>query len=342
MTKIIATLIRLAILLFPFVSATAFAHSLGIDQAELKERPKGTYVLFAKVPRALAHLITAPELPEGCALNGNPRGQRGPAEVRFKFTCDEPLTSRDTLVLPWQREGVLLTVTWADRTSKSRMVMQEGADITVDLALFRAGSGSWLAAAKRYLALGIEHILLGIDHLLFVLALLLMVRGPWMLVKTITAFTVAHSITLALASLGVIEVPSAPVEAVIALSILFVCVEIVHARQGRVGLTYRYPWVVAFAFGLLHGLGFAGALAEIGLPPSEIPLALLFFNIGVEIGQMIFVAVVWATIAAWNWVSRPPRAPSWNWARAVPVYAIGTLATYWFIDRAAVILPTAP
>lgn len=342
MTRTIGAIIRLAVLLFVLEAAPALAHSLGIDQAELNEGPKGTYVLLAKVPQALAHLITAPELPERCALTGNPRGRRGLMEVRYAFTCDEPLTARDTLVLPWQREGVLLTATWADGTSASQMVAREGATITVDLALFQAGSGSWLAAAERYLGLGIEHILLGIDHLLFVLALLLMVRGPWMLVRTITAFTVAHSITLALATLGFIEVPSRPVEAVIALSIVFVCVEIVHARQGRLGLTYRNPWVVAFAFGLLHGLGFAGALAEIGLAPVEIPLALLFFNIGVEIGQLIFVAAVLAAIAAWTWVSRPLRAPSWSWARAVPAYAIGTLATYWFIERAAAILPAAP
>ena len=196
---------------------------------------------------------------------------------------------------------------------------------------------SWRDAAKRYLALGIEHILLGIDHLLFVLALLLIVSGPWVLVKTITAFTVAHSITLGLATLGFINVPSRPVEAAIALSIAFVCVEIIHARQGRKGLTYHYPWVVAFAFGLLHGLGFAGALSEIGLAQPEIPVALLFFNIGVEIGQLMFVAVVIGVI--WG-MKRLPFEPG-EWTRAVPVYVIGTLATYWFIERVAAIVAAA-
>ena len=342
MTRTIRTVICLAVLVFALDAVPAFAHSLGIDQAELKEHPKGTYVLIAKVPQSLAYLIAAPELPDRCGLSGSPRGLRGPAEVSWAFACDEPLTARDMLVLPWQREGVLLTTTWADGTSASQMVTRKGAVITIDLALFQAGSGSWLAAAERYLGLGVEHILLGIDHLLFVLALLLMVRSRWTLVKTITAFTVSHSITLALATLGVIAVPSRPVEAVIALSIVFVCVEIVHARQGRFGLTYSYPWLVAFAFGLLHGLGFAGALAEIGLPPSEIPLALLFFNIGVEMGQLIFVVAVLAAIAAWSRVSRPLRLPSRSWARGVPAYAIGTLATYWFIERALTILPAAP
>ena len=200
--------------------------------------------------------------------------------------------------------------------------------------MLQAGSGSWSDAARRYLSLGIEHILFGIDHLLFVFALLLIVRGRWMLVKTITAFTVAHSITLALATLGFINVPLRPVEAAIALSIVFLCVEIVHARQGRIGLAVRYPWVVAFAFGLLHGLGFAGALAEIGLPQSEIPIALLFFNIGVEIGQLMFVAVVLGVI--WGLQRLQFQAPSW--AQAIPVYVIGTLATYWFIERVVVVI----
>ncbi|MFQ6024814.1 MAG: HupE/UreJ family protein, partial [Acidiferrobacterales bacterium] len=162
-------------------------------------------------------------------------------------------------------------------------------------------------------------------------------RGPWMLVKTITAFTVAHSITLGLATLGFIHVPSRPVEAAIALSIMFLCVEIIHARQHRISLTYRYPWLVAFAFGLLHGLGFAGALSEIGLPEKEIPLALLFFNIGVEIGQLIFVSAVLALA----WMFRRLRFDSWTWASAIPVYAIGTLATYWFVQRLATMFPVA-
>ena len=145
--------------------------------------------------------------------------------------------------------------------------------------------------------LGVEHILLGIDHLLFVLALLILVQGTHKLIVTITAFTIAHSVTLAGASLGFLNVPGAPVEACIALSIVFVATEIVHGRNGQPGLTARRPWIVAFAFGLLHGFGFAGALHEIGLPQTDIPLALLFFNVGVEVGQLIFIAAVLAVIA---------------------------------------------
>ena len=148
--------------------------------------------------------------------------------------------------------------------------------------------------ARTYFLLGVEHILLGIDHLLFVLALLLLVRNPWMLVKVITAFTVAHSITLAVAALGWAHIPQAPVEAVIALSIMFVAAETIRQRRDGTDLTSKAPWIVAFAFGLLHGLGFGGALKEIGLPQSDVPLALLTFNLGVEAGQLVFVLAMLA------------------------------------------------
>jgi hydrogenase/urease accessory protein HupE len=228
----------------------------------------------------------------------------------------------------------VLTATWLDGSEVKRLFQHEAGTITVNLAELQAGSGSLMRAAGRYTSLGIEHILLGIDHLLFVLALLLIVRGAWMLVKTITAFTVAHSITLGLATLGFIHVPSRPVEAAIALSIVFLCVEIIHARQHKIGLTYRFPWLVALLFGLLHGLGFAGALSEIGLPQSEIPIALLFFNIGVEIGQLIFVFVVLIL----EWLMHRLRVTQLEWVRALPVYFIGMVATYWFVERTLSIL----
>jgi hydrogenase/urease accessory protein HupE len=189
--------------------------------------------------------------------------------------------------------------------------------------------------AQTYTLLGIEHILLGIDHLLFVLALLLLVRGTGRLIATITAFTLAHSLTLFAATLGWLTVPGPPVEAIIALSIVFVAGEIVRARQGRPGLTQRYPWIVAFTFGLLHGLGFAGALAEVGLPPLSIPLALLFFNVGVEIGQLMFVLAALAVGAVIRWGARrwPLPTPAWAW-RVLP-YSIGGIASYWVVERVA-------
>ena len=310
-------------------SLPAWAHDIGVTQAELREGVGNRYSLSVQTTPAGAHLFAPPMLPSHCRFAGNPRGAQGLDRLRFEFACRTPLTVNDTLQLPWRREGAMLTARWRDGSSARRFFKRKARHITVKLSALQAGSGSWLDAANRYLNLGIEHILLGIDHLLFVLALLLIVRGSWVLVKTITAFTVAHSITLGLATLGVIKMPTRPVEAAIALSIVFLCVEILHASNRRTGLTYRYPWVVAFAFGLLHGLGFAGALAKIGLPPREIPLALLFFNIGVEIGQLIFVAAVSAVI----WALRRRRLDRWAWARAVPVYVIGTLATYWLMTR---------
>jgi hypothetical protein len=177
--------------------------------------------------------------------------------------------------------------------------------------------------------LGVEHILTGVDHLLFVLGLLLLVRGFGRLVKTISAFTVAHSVTLTLATLGFVRVPPAPVEAVIALSIMFVAREILRATDGVPSLARRQPWLVAFAFGLLHGLGFAGGLSAAGLPADHVPLALLFFSAGVEIGHFAFVATVLAMLIALRRARIAPPA----WAHAVPAYAIGGIATFWVIER---------
>jgi hydrogenase/urease accessory protein HupE len=190
--------------------------------------------------------------------------------------------------------------------------------------------GRW-DVARTYLGLGVKHILLGIDHLLFVLALLLLVNGARRLFWAITAFTAAHSLTLAAATLGWVHVPPPPVEASIALSIVFLASEIMHARAGHPGLTYRQPWIVAFLFGLLHGFGFAGALSEIGLPANAIPVALFFFNVGVETGQLMFIAAVLTVIAA----ARRIRLPRYDWSWKLPVYAIGTVASYWTIDRIA-------
>jgi len=188
---------------------------------------------------------------------------------------------------------------------------------------------------RTYTALGIEHILTGFDHLLFVLALVLLVQGARRLIATITAFTVAHSLTLAAATMGWMEVAGPPVEAAIALSIVFVAAEIVRSRQGRPGLTQRYPWAIAFVFGLLHGFGFAGALAEVGLPQLAVPTALLFFNIGVELGQLVFIAVVLAIIAAGRWLGHRSAASKPPWLWRIPPYVIGSSASYWMLERLA-------
>ena len=189
----------------------------------------------------------------------------------------------------------------------------------------RDGAG----VVRAYLLLGIEHILTGFDHLLFLLALVLIVDKRRRLLWTITAFTIAHSFTLAAATLDFVHVPQAPVEAAIALSIVFVAAELVHGMQGTLGITAYAPWIVAFSFGLLHGLGFAGALAQVGLPPNSIPLALLFFNAGVELGQLAFVIAVWAALTALLRL----RIPQPFWARAITPYAIGSIAMFWMIQR---------
>lgn len=185
--------------------------------------------------------------------------------------------------------------------------------------------------AWTYLVLGVEHILAGIDHLLFVLALLLIVRGAKRIVATVTAFTVAHSITLVAATLGLLSVPGPPVEAIIALSIVFVAAEVIHGVQGKPGITARAPWIVAFSFGLLHGLGFAGALEEVGLPQTAIPIALLMFNVGVELGQLIFVVAALACGA----LAQRLLKKRLEWAVPVTAYGIGSIAALWTIERVA-------
>ena len=190
--------------------------------------------------------------------------------------------------------------------------------------------------AGTYFRLGVEHILLGVDHLLFVLGLLLLVTQRWMLVKTITAFTVAHSITLALSTFAIVRVPGPPLNAAIALSILFLGPEIVRKWRGRISFSIRHPWVVAFAFGLLHGIGFASGLSLTGVPHGEIPLALLFFNLGVEAGQLSFVVIALLTSKAIQTLEldRP------QWLTRIPGYIVGSLGAFWTIQRVVPILIT--
>ena len=183
--------------------------------------------------------------------------------------------------------------------------------------------------ARVYLMQGIEHILFGTDHLLFVLGLMLMVHDRWMLLKTITAFTVAHSITLAAATLGYVHVPAPPLNAAIALSIMFVGVEVLRSWRGETSLTLRQPWLVAFAFGLVHGLGFASGLISLGLPQGDIPVALLLFNIGVEIGQLSFVALMLLLMRSFHQLEIRWPQP----VRMMPAYAVGSLGAFWTIDR---------
>ncbi len=197
-----------------------------------------------------------------------------------------------------------------------------------------SASQTWLGVAGAYIVQGIRHIHFGADHLLFVLGLLLIVADRWMLLKTVTAFTVAHSITLAIATLGYTAVPVIPLNAAIALSILFLGPEIVRSWRVETSFTIRHPWVVAFAFGLLHGFGFASALTSAGLPRQELPFALVSFNLGVEFGQLGFIALILALERSFRILEvRWPR-----WAQALPGYTVGSLGAFWTVQRVALLL----
>lgn len=234
----------------------------------------------------------------------------------------------ETIRIQGKATGVTDVIARVERLDGSSQV--ERLQATAPQFEVRAPAGTF-EIAWSYTVLGIEHILGGIDHLLFVFALLLIVSGGKRIVATITAFTVAHSITLIAASLGWVSVPGPPVEAIIALSIVFVAAEVLHGLQGKTGLTARAPWVVAFSFGLLHGFGFAGALAETGLPQTSIPVALLMFNVGVELGQLLFVVAVLALAAIGRkLIERPPA-----WAVPAAAYSVGAVAAFWTIERVA-------
>ena len=315
------------------LSSGLHAHDIGITRAELVEREGDLYQFSARISPGAATRHPAPEFPERCAFSGSPAGVQTPSLRVWEVVCSGRLTADDVIVLRWLRDGAMVTAEWRDGSNAQHLFGNERGMITIELRELHAGSRSTFDAISRYTVLGVEHILEGMDHLLFVLGLLLIVSTPSVgvvpLVQTVTAFTIAHSLTLGLATLGFVNFPSRPVEAAIALSIVFLAMEVVRGWQGRQSLTHRQPWLVAFGFGLLHGLGFAGALADVGLPPAEVPIALLFFNVGVELGQLLFVALV--LVGRWLLLRLPLSWPAW--AAYVPVYLIGVTGAYWVIER---------
>jgi hydrogenase/urease accessory protein HupE len=318
----------IAVLVVLAMAARATGHEVRPAYLEIEERGDETFDVLWKVPaRGDRRLGLYVLMPETCELLGDRAGMFAGGAFLERWS----VRHADSLV------GETIHVDGLHATRTDVLVRVERADGTTQIARLTPTKPSFVVEASptlsslawTYALLGVEHILLGVDHLLFVLALLLLVKGWGRLVATITAFTVAHSVTLAAATLGVVYVPGPPVEAVIALSIVFVAAEIVRSGQGRPGLAERLPWIIAFVFGLLHGLGFAGALREIGLPERAIPLSLLLFNVGVEIGQLLFIAV--AALAAQ--ALRRVRMDLPRQAALVPPYAIGAVAMFWVIER---------
>jgi hydrogenase/urease accessory protein HupE len=316
-----------ALLLAGFVAGVQ-AHEVRPGYLALRQTGAESFDVLWKVPaRGGLRLGLHARLPDTCRDLVPPSSYIGggaSTELR-SVTCPGDLTGRTITIdgLSGTLTDVLVRIERSDGTTQVTRLSPAEPSFVVEAA------PSAMQVAGTYLGLGVEHILLGIDHLLFVLALLILVEGRRRLVATITAFTVAHSLTLGAATLGFVNIPQTPVEAVIALSIVFVAAEIVHTRQGRPGLTQRWPWIVAFTFGLLHGFGFAGALTGIGLPAQAVPLALLFFNVGVEAGQLLFVAACFTLFAV---ASRMVvRTPAWVWR--IPAYGIGSVATFWMIER---------
>jgi len=313
-------------------SQSSHAHALQPGYLELNLSGEGQYEVVWKTPmvRGRPMAITA-ELPERCEPREPvpPIWDGGAYVARWTATCAGGL------------EGGVIRIGGLERTTTDVLVrfefsngVGEARRLTPNDPSFAVPTRpSHFEVVQTYVLLGIDHILTGIDHLLFVLALMLLVRGLRRVIVTITAFTLSHSITLAGATLGFVQMPGPPVEAVIALSIAFVASEIIRGSRGKPGLTARYPWSIAFAFGLLHGFGFAGALAEIGLPQDSIPFALLFFNIGIEIGQLLFVIFIFACVAVLRKISQRTNVAPPAWIAAAPPYAIGSLAVFWVIER---------
>lgn len=318
----------LAILLQALIGTPAIAHELRPAYLDLRETAADEFSVLWKVP-ALGDMRLGlyARLPETCKAKAEPVRaiENGAFTERWRVACEDGLKGQEIVIdgLRSTLTDVLARIEYVNGTT-------EIARLTPQSPAFRVvGAQSGLEVAQAYFLLGVDHILSGIDHLLFVLALMLLIRDPCMLVKAITAFTVAHSITLAGAALGYFSLPQKPVEATIALSIAFVASELVKMKPGERRLSEAYPWIVAFTFGLLHGFGFAGALKEIGLPQTDVPLALFTFNVGVEAGQLMFVGAVLIAFKAATLLATVPLAP----ARLAAAYLIGTTAMVWLMTR---------
>lgn len=315
------------IILFLFLSVIATAHEIRPAYLHLDEVEPDVFEVFWKVPSrgdAIPKLEVIFPIGTSIEQEGVPQLIDGFANFNYTVGVKDGLQGRKVRIRGLK--NTLIDVLF-------RVEYLNGEQVTVMLQpdknfLIVPGRSTTWQVMRIYTVLGIEHIIFGFDHLLFVLALIIIARDKWKIIKTVTAFTLAHSITLSLASLGFVALPGAPVEAVIALSIVYLAVEILQLEKGKPTLTSKMPWLVAFSFGLLHGFGFAGALAEIGLPQQAIPIALAFFNLGVELGQLAFVFVILTVAFYLNKIIIPPR-----WVPKFGAYVIGSIAAFWMIER---------
>jgi hydrogenase/urease accessory protein HupE len=318
-----------SILFLLLFSSPAIGHEVRPAYLELRQTGPETYDALWKVPGRGEDLRLGlyVELPASCTNVTQPRGSmaNNACTERWTVKCEGELTGGTIHIagLTATTTDVLVRLERLDGTTQVTRLTPSAPSFVVEAA---AGV---LEVIRTYIVLGVEHILTGIDHLLFVLALLIITRGGWKLVKTVSAFTLSHSITLSAATLGFVHVPQRPVEAVIALSIVFVAAEVVRMHRGLETITARAPWLVALTFGLMHGLGFASGLREAGLPQVHIPAALLFFSVGIESGHFLFIGAVLALIA----MVRRIQISLPRWAELVPPYAIGSVAMFWFIQR---------
>lgn len=307
------------------------AHEVRPAYLQLHQTGADTYDVFWKVP-ALGdsmRLSLRVQLPPNCSNLKTPHG----------FFSNNSYTEQWSIACPGGLAGTTVRIDGLAATLTDVLVRVERNDGSSQVTRVTSSSPAFVIeatpkrfeVARTYLVLGIEHILTGVDHLLFVSGLLLLVTGMRRLLLTVSSFTLSHTVTLSLATLGFVHVPPPPVEAVIALSILFVAVEVARKETNQFGLVQRKPWLVAFSFGLLHGLGFAGGLSAAGLPAGHIPLALSFFSAGVEVGHFSFVTATLLLIAvSRRWVAALPA-----WYRRAPSYAIGSTAAYWLFVRLA-------
>ncbi|MCP4683726.1 MAG: HupE/UreJ family protein [Desulfobacterales bacterium] len=320
--------------LFLLEPAIGYAHEVRPGYLEIIEQDTGQYNVLWKAPnRSGRNISIDPVLPEACQDQILPSRHQLPGSLveRRVVSCgpdglSEKIISIDGLSTTIT--DVLVRVTLANGKTQTVLLKPQASSFQV------VGLQHWTQAFISYINMGIKHILYGVDHLLFVLGLLLLSRGWMLLLKTITAFTIGHSISLALATFGIVDVPAQPLSAAIALSIVFLAGELVRAQQGKISLTIRSPWMVSFGFGLLHGVGFAGALVQLGLPRADIPLALFCFNVGVEIGQIIFVSLVLIVMGSLKKIQFDLPL----WCKPLPVYAMGSVAAFWFIGRLVAML----